>query len=57
MDFFTWFLGKHFLIACAMFPELAFAYAVYQRWAISVALLALWIAFLRGMAMISFLRK
>lgn len=42
-DFVHWFMVRHFLVAAVLFPELAFAFAVFQRWYFSAVVLGVWL--------------
>lgn len=42
-DFVNWFFAKHFYVAAVLFPELGFAFALWQRWYWSAAVLGAWL--------------
>lgn len=42
-DFLAWFLGKHWLVSAILFPEIAFAFAMWQQWYLwSIVPLFIW---------------
>lgn len=43
-DFMAWFLVKHWLISSFLFPEIAFAWAVWQKYTVWACVLAIVIA-------------
>ncbi len=43
-DFFTWFVGKHYLVSALLFPEVTFAWAVWMRWYGFAAAIVVWIS-------------